>query len=75
MTSKKARIARTSVILFMLDTVITYLVFIVCGSPITVPQAIGYGGIPIMLIYWVLIFAGILQYDDPDKIEKDCSKE
>ena len=75
MKSKRARIALTTVILFILDTVITYAIFNVSGSKTTILESIGYGGIPITLIYWVLIFAGIVNYDDPDRIDKECEKE
>ena len=75
MKSKKARIALTSVVLFVLDTVITYIIFYISGSKISIVQAIGYGGIPITLIYWCLVFAGILNYDDRDSSDKDDPKE
>lgn len=74
MKSKKTRIALTSVILFMLDTIITYIVFNVSGSELTIKESMGYGGIPITLIYWVLISAGILNYDDPDSSDTDGSE-
>ena len=75
MKSKQARIALTSVILFILDSAITYIVFNITGSKLSIMQSIEYGGIPITLIYWILVFAGILNYDDQDRIDKDCSKE
>jgi len=70
MKSKKTRIALTTVILFVLDTAITYLVFNVTGSKITILKSICFGGIPMVLIYWVLIFAGIIHYDDQNRIDK-----